>query len=97
VAHGLERLVREAALAAEEPLQLVGDLGDNDTMTWKWESIKYKNSKGYYKNVRNNVVKVIEGAASWVGNFNAESKTITEGAMPPDLNFADLVAELAGK
>lgn len=75
----------------------VGILADADHISWHWRHIKYKNSKGYYMNARNNVVKVADGVVTWVGNYNTETKSIVEGACPPDVILGDVISEIGGE
>jgi hypothetical protein len=63
-------------------------------MLWRWDAIK----KGYYTNVLNDVVKVVDGVASYVGVYNPTSKTIVEKSKcPPYINLGDTVAEIGAE
>ena len=72
----------------------VGNLtGADDKLTimsWYWKSFPYKNSKGYYKNHRNDVVKEKDGVVSFIGSYNPASKNIDDIAVPPDINLAEI-------
>jgi hypothetical protein len=63
-------------------------------MLWRWDAIK----AGLYKNVRNDVVKVADGVASYVGVYNPTSKTITKKAKCPSyINLGDTLAEIGAE